>query len=166
MGRCYICKSNTTQMCVGCPKRPAFVCDDCKLPCAWCGDSRVYCTECTDCQGDNHEYGDPGCHDCLECDKRILLDEAKAKCDVCDEFYYHIRCLIDCSCEAALNHYICKEGHECEGDDLEKKDYGCPNSICKRGRMKCLLPGKTMLVCPDHERVVKRRIVEFYNNNK
>ena len=148
-------------MCVGCSKRPAFVCNDCALPCAWCNDIGPYCTECSNCKGPNHEYGAPGHHECERCERRIKLGEPKAKRDVCDEFYYHIRCLVKCECDRKDVHYLCKDAHECEGDHLTKKGYGCAGVTCKRGRVESLLPGHYHKVCPDHKRVVRQRVAEL-----
>lgn len=161
MGRCYKCGKNTKQLCVGCPKRPAFVCTACELPCFWCNDNGPYCTKCLECQTLKNKCGEPGNHKCEGCNKRIFPKDPRAMCDICDEFYYHIRCMTKCDC--GDSHYLCEfDSHCCEGNDLKREGYRCPTKVCKRGRMEGLLRDTELSVCVDHKRVVKQRVAELH----
>jgi len=148
MGFCYKCEKKTEQMCVGCGSMRRYVCLDCVLPCAWCGDEGPYCANCAKCKKENQNHcGEPGNHVCLSCDKLIPVGGPRAKCATCDEFYYHLNCMQKCACGAP--HYLCdcpwNVEHSCQYE-------GCEKFVCEQNcQLSPILPGREeLLLCPEH----------------
>ena len=165
MGSCYKCSAKTSQHCVGCRQRFSYVCSECALPCAWCGDLGPYCTDCGRCKCENkNKCGEPGNHDCFVCEKLITLGSARAKCVNCDEFYAHITCLHKCSCGG--EHYVCdgwEDEHRCQFNERNESTDQCPNYVCEEnGRMNRILPGTSgWLLCPPHQELAKKLADEW-----
>lgn len=132
---CFSCKeAKTTQLCVGC-EHPHFICTDCALPCAWCGDKGPYCEKCITCVNEtDNNCGEPGNHNCWECERRIpygsgyfCVDEDPGGHDgrYCQE------CIKTCNCNQYPTHFICpREDHDCDGPWND--DVRCDRSLCLR----------------------------------
>jgi len=166
MRACYICKTPTSQCCVGCGDTARFVCDSCALACAWCQDPGPYCNKCFTCQSGDY-CGEPGNHECWSCNSVIKKGEQRVKCVECDEGLYHMECACKCSC--GEDHYVCEsDSHWCIAKDLHEPGQGCCASVCEKN---CSVPGlydnnTVWLLCPEHQEYLKEEIERRYKKLK